>query len=286
MSPLHTSIDADVYRFVRGVVFGSWAVILLLDPVERLAELPVAAFELPGILSLVPRDWIAAAWTPAAFAALRLAGAALCLAATVRKFWGLAPVACAALYCYQTSVRGFGYVNHSETQLLLAAFVLTAFGIADRLAPAHRELARLRAIPFACMAALISFTYFGSGLNRLVSSGPAGILDGSLAVYMVETSGWDSLYQFEFASTAAFAIPIVLINAGFLAVTVVEVCAPIGLLSRRARNWILPALVCFHCSTFILMKIIFLEQLLLLALFWTDWPHRFVAKRRSKAAVA
>jgi len=282
MTPLPSSVDDRVYSFVRAVVFLAWALILVLDPLERLADFPVASFEPPGLLSLLPREVIAALWTPGTLLGLRLIGAALCLAAAAERLsLVVAPAACIVVYLYQTVVRGFGYVNHSEIQLLLAASLLAAFALADRIAAdrSPASLAERRAFPFAAVAILIAFTYFGSGLNRLISFGPSGILDGSLALYMIEVSAWDSIYPFELASAALQWIPMPLVNMSFLAVTLVEISAPACLFSRRARNLILPALVAFHLSTFLLMKIIFIEQLLLLALFWTDLPARLVHRR-------
>ena len=277
MTSLHAGIDQRTYTAVRGAIFGLWAVTLALDPIGRLALLPAAAFAPPGPLFFAPPDLLSALLSPAGLALVRWGGAACCLAAAfLQRTIAVDLGACVALSVYQAIARSFGPVSHSEVQLMLAAYAFTAFRLADRVLerrPNRPPAALLHAYPFQCVAVLLSLTYFCSGLNRILSGGVSWIFDGSLLVFILETSAWTSSYPFDFSQEFARMAPAWLIGAGFALVTAAEISAPACVLSRRAVMVILPCLVVFHLLTFALMKIIFFEQVLLLT-FWTDWPQR------------
>src|SRR4051812_37678129 len=121
MKILHETASRRALAMVRGAIFGLWAVKLLVDPLEQLAQLPFGLFEPPAPLSLLSHDMQAHLMNAEALRVFRIVGVCLlALTAAGRWFVWLAPLCCLLLTMYQSLVRGFGHINHAELAPLLA----------------------------------------------------------------------------------------------------------------------------------------------------------------------
>lgn len=275
-APLHADANARTLLFFRLWVFGLWFVAVAVSPLERLAALPPSYYEPVGVLRLLPAE--ATAWLLSAPGLGTLKAAllvALGLSLVPRLFRYAAPPAVLLLVVHQALVRGFGHVNHAEIVPLLAALTLALFALLPaRERPGHNPYAT----PLVTVALVAAVCYSLVGLYRLWVG--VGIFTGdSILNFVVSRSLRTSYYDFNLGravvegAPAAFAL-----RAGFPVVTLVEVLAPLVLVSRAFRWVFLGVMVPFHLLTLTLMEVSFVENLLLYV-FFVDvtvlWPRWF-----------
>jgi predicted DCC family thiol-disulfide oxidoreductase YuxK len=263
-----TESDVDV---VRLLVFGVWAVIFCLDPIQQLAELPVAALNPPGLLMFLPRAAVEFLFLEPVLWSLRVAGVVSCFAAALGVFSPWSIVAAAASVCLVQSLeRALGTINHSEIVFVLSAIVLAGFAGADWLT--RRGGKRFDAgdgapLVLMTLAMIFVFSYQFPAINRILTSGLPGILNDSIVHYMVRNTARDTFwvsgggwYIYESETLRMIA------RWGFLGTTLVELTLPLGLLLRRGRWFYVAALMLFHVGTFLTMNTVFLQMILVVLL--------------------
>jgi hypothetical protein len=298
---LHQQATASSLGLARVLVFGIWFVYLAIDPLERLAELPLAAFDPPGVLKAVPdRLWELALQptTLLAFKAALLVALGLVVLGLPRSRVLLGLTA-AGLVAYQGLVRGFsGHMNHAELALLYISMLFVFFPVFDgltvrtvagaRRAPAPtgepaddpaRRAPYVAGMLAACL--VLSLTYFFVGAVRLWKGidlfGTSTLRDlvASFALADGRLSG--SFVSPLDVSAAVLALPLWVFQVAFLASTLIELAAPLALFSRRLRLPIVLSLLFFHVSILVFMNVPFPENMALLALFSGSWFHRAAA---------
>jgi len=280
---------------VHGCVFVVWAVMVAVDPLHKLAALPVAAFEPHGPLRFLPVEMYEFVLAASTLTAVRVGAVACCLAAVLRPgaLWAKLG-ACVLLTAHQTIVRGFSVMNHAEIVALQAVYVFTAFALVERFTPGDRGQAASTqrvSYPLVTLTLLFALTYFFSGLNRFVE-GLDWTWDGSALAYCVRESVSARRFSFNFTGPL-LEHPESLwgSNLMFLLVTLAEVGAPLCLVSKLARRTVVPILLSFHILALVFMKIIFWPHALLLVMFsdisvWAPSLFRLTPRRWRSALSA
>jgi hypothetical protein len=282
---IHANASRTSLGGLRVWVFGIWFVDLLLDPLHLLALLPQSAFLPPGYLRFAPDPVVSALLHESSLTAFKL-GLLGCLAVVVL---GLVPTRWFAvltviqLIVYQGLVRGFsGHMNHAEMALLYSTLLLCLFPMFDGLSVRRpRKLAADRTqyqAAFVTVCVLLALVYFATGTVR-AWKGVELFTDGTLANLVAQfaaTRGELHADVYALPPEPFFLhVPEALWNIGFVGATVLEIIFPIVLFSRRARLLVVPAMLIFHASTIVLMGVLFIENMLLLPVFFDRWYVRF-----------
>jgi len=272
---LHEDANAAALTFFRTFVFGLWLVAVVRDPLARLAALPTSYYEPVGVLRLVPEGAQAALLSAPGLVTLKsLLVLVLALSLVPRLFRFAGSVAVVLLVVHQSLIRGFGHVNHAEIVPLLAALTLAVFALLpDREGgPSYNRYA----VPILAVALVASVCYSMVGLYRL-SQGVEIFTGDSILNFVVSRSLRTSYHDFNLGGSAVSWRPVAwMLTAGFPVVTLVEVLAPLVVVSRVFRWVFLGVMVPFHLLTILLMEVSFAENLLLYV-FFVDLPSLFPA---------
>jgi hypothetical protein len=183
------------------------------------------------------------------------------------------------LTVYQSLLRGFGHLNHSEIAALLAVFVFTVFAWADRIEGVQRP-----SYPLIAIVAMLCLTYTLVGIHRLLHGGMHIFVSNAIAHYTMECATRVTYFDFSLGKLL-FDYPLLAqaMRGGFIAVTVAECLALFCLVSRRFRHAFLFVMLPFHVLSVLVMNIAFFENLLLLLLLIDRKPrlteHKLLAMR-------
>ena len=259
---LHQDAGPKALEFLRLYVFGIWLIGILLDPLPRLASLPLAYYKAVGILRLLPEP--AEAWllSVEGLIALKTALVMTCAVSLLpRAFRFASPLAVFFLLVYQCLVRGFGHVNHAEIMPLLAAVTLATFANLPRREPAPGY--NPYAAPLITVALLLTLSYSALGFLRIYR-GVSLFTGDTILNYVASRSLRSSFYDFNLGFVAVSCAPAAfLLKAGYPVVTCIEALAPLVMVSRSFRAVFLAVMVPFHILTLLLMEVSFIENLLL-----------------------
>lgn len=284
---LHERISPETLGCARIWVFGIWLVWVFFDPLSDLARYPADTLRPIGILKLVP----ATAWplllSPAGLWGIKLALltglAALALGLPGYRTGAL--LTCALLTLYQGLIRGLTFSNHSELAMLYATWVLALSPAADALAFRRRHppgaAPAMYSAPMQLIALILLACYSLVGVRRLMESVPVIFFDDTIVHYLAlrAAPGQAGLGDVGLAVLEhRWLAP--LLGLGFAVVWVFETLAPLCLVSRWFRRAWLPVIVLFHLSTWALMGILFLFNLLMIPMFVTE-VDRLLSRRQA-----
>lgn len=284
---LHAQATASSLGLARVLVFGIWFWHLAVDPLQRLSELPRSAFQPPGVLAVVPGRVGDVALRSSSLLAFKL-GLLLALALVVL---GLVPsqvllgLTAAALVVYQGLVRSFsGHMNHAELALLYISMLFVLFPVFDGLTvrprrPRTRPGDRAPYVAGMLVACLVlSLTYFFVGAVRLwkgVDLFSTSTLRDLVASFALQEGRFDGASVVPSAVPAGILVlPPPTFKVAFAASTLIELSAPLALLSQRLRPFVVAGLLLLHLSILVAMQVPFPENMCLLALFSGTWFHR------------
>jgi hypothetical protein len=276
---IHEQAGPRLLRLARLGVFALWIVKLLLDPLWRLAELPPAMLRPVGVLNLLPTDALHALFTPGGLTALLVVTLiVLAVALTDVAFPVVATVAAVLLTVYSSVIRSFGPAVHTDIVLLLAVYALAGFAWADLAAP--RAPARC-SYPVITIISLLYLGYALVGLNRVVTGGIEVFTGDTMEKWAVDAS----LRGYYFNTNIGWHVPqwplaALFLKLGLPGVTVLEIVAPLGLVSSHFRWVFIPVMLSFHVLSLIFMNIFFFDDMLLYLLM-IDWSRKFPALARS-----
>ena len=267
---------------LRRVVFGVWAAVLLLDPAVGLAELPPEVFDPAVPWALLPAAVRDVAWSEPGLLAVRVVGGVAAAAAALGvAFRTSATVAVLGATLHRASISSLAFVNHAPMGLLLAAWCLVLCGWADRRAARAGVPVERRApwTPYIVLAVL-SFTYAATGVHRL-AMGDLGLMTGdSIAYWSTRNHAlelWESTLPVSFGDRVA-TTPwlLTLLRVGFPWVTLVEVLAPLMLVSARFRAVFAATMIPFHLLSVVALSVFFWGNavLLVVLLLWIPWRAR------------
>lgn len=289
MTPRLFPSTPEAVGLLRVWVFGLWLVDVARDPLGDLAHLPRELFTPPGLLMLLPEAWWDLVLSAVGLTCLKTLLLVTLIAATAG--WVFRPAALLAsllLIMTQGMIRGFGHINHAEIPMLYAAFLLALFPCADAWALRHSRVPRARpevyAAPFLLIVAALCFSYFFAGVNR--------VIHGREVFFSQSMQSWLISGALREAGSSpglgrlANDMPVfqLTMNAGFYLVSLLELLAPISLVSRRFRWIFCPLMGLFHLLAWFGMNLLFWAHLALLPTFFNIDALAAWVKRRAPFA--
>jgi hypothetical protein len=274
---VHEGAGVATFRLVRSAVFGLWFVLVATIPLHHLAVLPDFLFDAPGILGLIPDPFWPWFTDPMVLTTFRLGLAVLLLAVVAQRRPHRLLVVAAALgvLFFHGFILGFGgFLNHGRFGILYIAILFA-------LAPDPESNPDAPAATLQLGAFLLSVPYALIGLHRFFVGGVEIFTGDALPIYMVLRTFEPGSFSFEI-SYALVTIPwvVVIMKIGFFVTTVAEALSPLAVFHRRFRHVWLAIIVPFHFVTLFTMNIFFWENLILIALLFTDIPRRIELRIR------
>ena len=246
----------------------------LTQPLGALSMAPVENFLPPGPLAWLPQSVISYLLQPSVSWLLTLVTAlALALGIWQARGWGFilsSTLGAVGLLVHQAICRGYGHNNHAELGLLMLLLALPAYALADRWQQRRGKSLQAQDTLVA-LTFLFLLSYVLVGALRF-SAGP-GIFDPhNMWAWMVERTAegsaggfftWESIGQ---QPTYAW-----LLAVGFPVVTLLELLAPLALVWKAYRYVFLVAMLGFHLGVVLFMRLVFVENMLLLLILLVDW---------------
>lgn len=248
------------------------------------AVVPASGFVPLGFFRLLPPDvldWLrsgngiaVAGWS--AFAA----AIAACIGFVPRVSM---PLATLLLMVSQLIPRGVqGFVNHAQVPIILCALVLT-FGPSTNaltLWPRGKTGVDRRAYQatLVLMPALICLGYLFIAAHRVSYGGWELFSSDSMSQWLVRwnlrVSDPESSLGFMVVRNPTLAA---LLKLSFPLITLLELSAPLALISRRYRLFFVPAMLAMHLGIYLLMHISFVQLALLYVVFIDSqyWSPRY-----------
>jgi len=278
---IHAQAGPGLLRLARLGILALWIVKLLLDPVWRLANLPIELCRPVGLLVYVSPDQFPFFWSEASLMLLWIVTLmVLIMGLTNRGFAVVASVAALLLTVYSSVIRSFGPAVHTDVVLLLSTYALALFAWADiaQKAFTRKPAPTTSALPLVTIVALLCLSYCLVGLNRTIVS-PQVFTGNSMEVWTIDAS----LRAYYFNTEIGWNIPqwptfVVLLRIGLPVITFFEITAPLCLISSLYRRIFVPVMLSFHLLSLVLMNIFFFDDMLLYLLL-IDWSKKFPALR-------
>lgn len=285
---LHPHATAETLAVARILIACLWIARLVPDPIHRLGHLPGEIWFARGVLGLLPEFLMAGLLDPAVLWGLRLVAIALAgiVALGVRPHRLSLAALTAVLIVYLGIGRGFGgHVNHRELVLLYVTALLVFLPCFDALAIQARRWREGTGVYRASMIGIcvvIATSYLFVGAARMAIGFPDVYDPDVMRAWLVSRSlrpnplGLELGAAFLDLPLSRYAIPLML-----PASTVMELMTPLLLgLRKRPRAVLLGALAGMHVAIALLMNIVFIENVLLLALFVNYTPWLVTTQRR------
>ena len=285
---IHAHVTPQTLGFIRMWVFGLWLLVIAPDPFHQLAVLPITIFEPHGVMRLLP----SAAWSWLLQAPFLYSFKCILLLLLVLAMLGVGPyrsIALAAavmLTFHQGLVRGFSFINHKELGILYAVYILALFPAADGFTVQKRKTPLTPATTYSAALLLMTITillpYTAISAFRIAHASPEIFLGKSMRYYIAATSVHNNYYGRSISILLLERPDLnLIINIGFVVVTVFEILSPLCLIYRYLRYAWLLVMIPFHISTSILMNIFFWQNLLLFPVLLID-INRFISPNLSK----
>lgn len=254
---------------MRVYVWLLWIGALLLLPLSDIGTLPISAHLNTGLLRWIPDKLLAIILTPIVLSALKFGTVAGIVG---HLFWrqrtSLAVTACVGLTVIQCLLRGFGHVNHAEIILLFAAYTVTYFDYIDETSsPANAKQIPSTGAPLTAIVFVLCFSYALTGVCRISNGGIRVFTSQSLTAVCEMASLSSRYFDLSFGSKLMDRpIFVTILETGYPIVTLLEILAPLCLVSLWFRRGFLLMMLPFHVMTFLVMGILFWENLALYVL--------------------
>lgn len=275
---LYQNATAYHLGLLRIWVFGLWAADVFKDPITELARMPMSEFHRVGVLQLLPMSF----WNAVhAVQPLRVWWAIvlvfLVLSMLGVPFYRLvATITCILLTFYQGIIFGFSHVTHAELVPLYMTYILAVFPSADALA-----IRRLR-VPWepkpiyqaALLAATIMLlaTYMLTGVRRVFAGGIDIFTNGTILGMIAKDSVTpDHLERSVGLWALESPMRVMMLQIGFVAVTVLEILSLMCISSRWFRWCWLVVMLVFHVLSWPLLQTLFVFNILLIWVLLIDW---------------
>ena len=281
---IHAQAGPVLLRLTRLGIVVLWIVKLLLDPVWRLANLPMELCRPVGLLAYIPPDRYPILWSEASLMLLWIVTLmVLIMGLTNRGFAVVASVAAVLLTIYSSVIRSYGAAVHTDVVLLLSTYALALFAWADiaQKVVVRKPAPTANALPLVTIVAILSLGYCLVGLNRTIVS-PQVFTGNSMEVWTIDAS----LRAYYFNTEIGWNIPqwptfVAVLRIGLAAITFFEITAPLCLISSLYRRIFIPVMLSFHLLSLVLMNIFFFDDMLLYLLL-VDWSKRYPALRAKR----
>lgn len=252
---------------LRILVFSLWIYTALAASLSPLALVPFELFEPLWILRPIPQrlwEWFLQSGVLTGFQLFTVLAAAAA-AIGVRPYRPVALLAAVLVTFDQALKRSWGYGDHPELLLLLATYAIALAPAADRCSlPRRGDLSPRRgeyAAAIAFIAVIVCFTYVAPAAYRVAHHSLATVVSPTLLYAAVQNSfrvtPGDTGAFFLARPTLAYWMQMMVPVA-----TVLELAAPLVLLSRSFRRlWLLFPLI-FHSLSAVVMVVPFWETMI------------------------
>lgn len=275
---LHGNATAHHLALLRIWVFGWWIAQVLKDPITEVAPLPFSNFISIGILRFLPVSFWSAIHTETA---LRLWWGMLLvflfLSMLGTPFYRIiATITCILLTFYQGMIFAFSEVTHAPLAALYTTYVLAMFPSADALSlrrPRSPWTAKpvYQAALWAASACLLA-TYMFTGVRRLFASGIEIFTNGTILSMIAERSSAADHLQQNYALRLLESPTItLLLQVGFVLLTLMEILSLLCLSSTWFRRLWLAVMLPFHVLSWPLLQLLFVFNMLLIWVLLIDW---------------
>jgi hypothetical protein len=282
---LHRRASAPSLGLLRIWIFGIWLVYVAIDPVQVLSRLPSEAFAAPGALGILPQSIWPLVLSETGLLTLKLvtlAGIVLVLVGALPSRLLTVSVT-ALLVIYQGVLRGFsGHMNHAELVLLYATGIVALFPCFDALSlrrsTSGTRKQSLYSAPFVAIAFVFCLSFSFVGAARL-GNGLSLFFTDTLRNLTIEN--WlemGSMTGDRFATPlgpmlALEIFPSLIFQLAYLASTLLELLAPLALISRWFRYLFVGFAATFHAVNLLVLGVPFIENMFLLVVFSERWFH-------------
>ncbi|RIJ77146.1 hypothetical protein D1871_09355 [Nakamurella silvestris] len=274
---LHEGVTRQSLAAARILLLGTWIVFVFFDPIQSLTNLPIELFRTYGIFHLVPDTVWGAVVTPTGLLMLKIVVIGFLAWAMIG--WRHARVAAcfaAALILFYLQVKkGFGgHWDHREMTLVYTTALLPllpawdAFAAHRRPVPARREGVYRASLLVLCFVVILQYVFVG--IARFFIGAPGVFMHGTLQNWVENRNLRPNPFGFDIGTWFLgdfWAVPLDLL---FLGGTILEVAALLLLFMRP--GWIkitfIIAFALFHISIFLMMNVSFMEDVVLLVLFF------------------
>ena len=274
---LYENATARHLAVLRMWVFGMWLGDLLKDPVSDLAAIPLAYYQPVGVLRWFPPGFWEAALSPPLLQ-IWWGGLALLLVLSVAGvpfYRGVALAACVLLTFYQGAVFGFTSVTHGPIAALHIAWLLALFPSADALSlrrgPGFAKSDNVYKAAILTATILFLATYMLVGVRRVIEGGTEIFLDGSILRFLARNSISPSQLPQRLGLTVLEVpgLPM-MFQVGFVLVTFFEITSLLCVASKWFRRTWLAVMIPFHVLSWPLLQLLFLHNILLIAVLLVD----------------
>lgn len=273
---IHELAGPRLLLSVRRAFVAFWIFKLLLDPLWRLAEMPLIDFRPIGLLQAFPDALLNALLSVnglTLFYCLLLTSLALCF--WNRLFFLSSTLAAFLLTVYSSLIRGFGPAVHTDVIFLLSFYGLCGFAWSDFFTRNQKTAGNTCAYPLITIVTLLCLSYCMVGLNRLFHGGLQVFTGPTMEVWAIDAG----LRGYYFNTGLGWHLPewpwaVFFLKLGLPVTTFFEITAPLCLISRIFRWVFIPTMAVFHLLSLVLMNIFFFDNLLLYFLL-IDWSRAF-----------
>jgi hypothetical protein len=264
ISLVHINNSPQALAFLRILIFGFWFFYILIDPIEDLSFLPVTIFEPISFFKLLSNEVLSKILDYNFLFTFRWATIIFILLAMAGVYSNVtAKISCLLIFFHLALVKSFSHLQHAEMPPLYVAMVLAVFRSDDAFAllPSKRKKPASPgeySVAILFIMIIISFTYFEVGVYRLLKSAPGIFLDDSMKLWAVFYSLKDQDYNWGFGKLfLQYPAISTFLKIGFPFVTILEILAPVSLISRKFKYFFVLFMFLFHVTVFITMKINF-----------------------------
>jgi len=279
MNIIHQNATKKHGDIFYNVIFLVWIIIITLDYLPRMGHLPLSSFNPTGfLLKFWPMSVKAAILTPGFLTVFKIVTiVSLCCVYVKPLRKPASVIACLLLTIHQGIARGFGHVGHTEIIFLYCAYLLTAFSFAnDSLKKNNGDDCNIdiHGIPFVFLFVLFCYTYCFPGLHRLFAGGWGLYASDNIIYWIVENANIARYHSFHLDGLVLEHVWLqYILKWGFFLSTIVEVLAPLCLISRKFRIFFIIFMIPFHFIIWLFMGIFFWQNLMLFFLFF-DFSKR------------
>jgi hypothetical protein len=273
---LHDTATAASLALARLLIAATWLGFLALEDSAVLTHFPIELFRPYGVFLLVPEAWWGVLITPVGITATKAVLVLLIvwMALGLPGARGVTVAAVGVGLLYLEYKKGFGgHWDHRELTLVYATGVLALTPAWDVMAARRSRAARLRGAHRAGLLAIsivVILQYLYIGAARVFIGGPGVFMNGTLQNWIENRNLRPQPFGFDLGLLVLgpeWSIPLDLL---FLGGTLLELSAVAVLFLRPGpvKVLLVVGFAAFHLSILMLMNVNFVENVVLLLLFF------------------
>lgn len=268
---LHDGQGAGRLGFVRACAFGIAIITVATDSITEVSQLNPEFFYRRGILKVLPDSVFTAMLGQEFLRAFEIGLVIVLFLGMIGtpRFRAYSLLGALGFTIQQSLGRCVGFVNHADICLLFTLWILTAVPCTDGFSVHKRQRESAAHDIYANALVLITVVtllgYVMIGAHRIAYSSPDIFLGDTMRFYLAQRLFLeDSLFWGLRLWVVEAPLIVLVMNAFFAFITLIEITSFFVIVSLRFRLVWLTVMVGFHFSTLILMNIIFWQNILLL----------------------